>query len=73
MSRLRALTERDRLSPIAKQIAQGETVDIPRGLALQTLDIAQSGRAALLDALDQQEKADARVVAEIGKLLDQQP
>lgn len=73
MSRLRTITERDRLAPLAEKIAQGEAPAIPRGLALQTLDLAQAGRAALLDALDQQEKADARVVAEIGKLLDRQP
>ena len=72
MSRLQKLTERDRLAPVIAQLEQGEDVDIPRVLTLQTLDIAQTGRAAMLDALDQQEKADAQLVAKIRTLLDQQ-
>lgn len=59
MSRLRAITERDRLGPLADQIERGEAVDIPRILALQGLDTAQAGRAALLDALDREDQADA--------------
>lgn len=59
MNRLRAITERDRLGEAAEKVERGEQVDWPQLAALQGLDTARAGRAALLDALDREDEADA--------------
>jgi len=59
MSRLRVITERDRLAEAAEQVEQGERVDWSKVATLQALDIAAAGRAALVDALDREAEADA--------------
>ncbi len=61
MSRLRAITERDRLTEAADALERGEAVNWDRLAQLQVLDVARAGRAALLDALDEQEKADGDI------------
>ena len=59
MNRLRAMTERDRLGDVVAAIENGEPVDYGKVRQLQTLDVARAGRAALLDALDREDEADA--------------
>ena len=59
MDRLREITERDRLSEVAAALERGEKVDYDRLRQLQAIDLAQAGRAALLDALEREDEADA--------------
>ena len=61
MSRLRAITERDRLADAAASLERGEAVDWGRLRQLQALDPAVAGRAALNDALDREDEADADI------------
>ena len=58
MSRLRAITERDRIAEATDALERGETVDWQKIAALQANDVVEAGRAALLDALDREDKAD---------------
>lgn len=59
MDRLRKLTERDRLGEAVAKLEAGEEVDWQRLADLQPLDTVVAGRAALLDALDREDQADA--------------
>lgn len=56
MSRLRALTEHDFLGEAMEAVEKGEPVDWGRLSTLGALNVARSGRAALLDSLDAQDE-----------------
>jgi len=66
MNRLRAITERDRLGDVAEAIENGDDFDLRRVAVLQSFDVARAGRAALLDALEEQDKADERLAGLLG-------
>ena len=66
MSRLRAITERDRLAEAAAKLEAGEEVDWALVARLQPLDVAIAGRAALNDALDLQDQADGDIERILG-------
>lgn len=62
-------TERDRLGPLIEQIEQGQEVDIPRILALQSLDVAQASRDAMLDATENERARNEQYAADIRAIL----
>jgi len=66
MSRLRTITERDRLREAAEKLERGEEVDWQQLATLQGIDVANAGRAALLDALDREDEADADIERILG-------
>lgn len=66
MSRLRAITERDRLAEAANKLEAGEKPDWGLIARLQQFEPAIAGRAALNDALDREEQADADLARILG-------
>jgi hypothetical protein len=52
-----------RIAAVIGQVERGEEVDLQKLLLLQTLDIVQSGKDFLADAIEEQRDADERAFA----------
>ena len=66
MSRLRAITKNDRLAGIVERLEHGEPAGMQNLAAVQPFEMARAGRAALLDALDREDEADANAKQLLG-------
>lgn len=58
MNKLRELVNKDRLGEVISKVEGGQVVDLKQLTSLQLLDFAMIGRYRLIDALDDEEKAD---------------